>query len=350
MRKMGIGATIGLLVAATLFFAPSPAFALRLGPFHLGLPFFGHSFAHRHRPAPHHVPAKVGIYDRTESPAAADAADKEPAQAATDPALALLYPGLALPKIYDDVFRPASPLPGPFGYAAIFHAAFGDWDQNPHTCLADRGSALIRRIGNEIRPSAAQRPLLQKLGGALAVASGFVTKFCPKEIPSHPVARLQLMETQIDVLITALDIIRRPLQDFELSLNRSQQAHLAPVRSAPIFGSKNMAADTAQACGGTPATVDWSIDELNRSLQPNDTESVKMAATKQALLKAASDLDAQCRMPLQVTPLTRLDAMQARLNAEWYALLTIQVALANLEKGLSDDQRVRFNALKFAAH
>lgn len=81
-----------------------------------------------------------------------------------------------------------------------------------------------------------------------------------------------------------------------------------------------------------------------------DTESVRMAATEQALLKAASDLDAQRRMPSQATPLTRLDAMQARLDAEWYALLTIQVALANLENGLSEDQRVRFNAMKFTAH
>lgn len=339
MQKMGIGAAIGLLIAAILFFAPSPVFALRLGPFHVGLPFFGRSFAHRHRPAPHHVPTEARIYDRMESPAAAD---KERTQAAIDPALALLYPGLALPRIYDDVFRLASPLPGPFGYAAIFHAAFGDREQSPHACQADRGSAVVERIGNEIRPSAIQRPLLQKLGGALAGASAFVTKFCPKEIPSHPLARLQLMETQIDVLIMALDIIRRPLQDFEQSLNRSQQAHLAPVRSAP--------SGTARACGATPTTVDWSIDELNRSLQPNDTESVRMAATKQALLKAASDLDVQCRMPLPATPLTRLDATQARLDAEWYALLTIQVALANLENGLSDDQRVRFNALKFTAH
>jgi hypothetical protein len=345
MQKMGVGAAICLLIAAISFVAPSPAFALRLGPFYIGLPFLGHSFAHRHQRAPHHVPTEARIYDSTETPAVAD---KEPAQAATDPALALLYPGLALPMIYDDVFSPASPLPGPFGYAAIFHAAFAEWDQNLHPCHADRGSAFVERLGNEIRPSAAQRPLLQKLGGALAMASGFATKFCPKAIPSRPIARLQLMETQIDVLIMALDIIHRPLQDFEQSLNRSQQARLAAARSAP--DSRSMAADTAPACGATPTAVDQSIDELNRSLQPNDAESVRIAATKQALLKVASDLDAQCRMPLQATPLARLDAMQARLNAEWYALLNIQVALANLENGLSDDQRVRFNALKFAAH
>lgn len=345
MQKMGIGVTVGLLVAASSFFAPSPVFALRLGPFHVGLPFFGRPFAHPH--PPHHVPTEARIYDRMESPADAD---KDPAQAATDPALALLYPGLALPTIYDDVFGPAFPLPGPFGYAAIFHAAFGERDQNPHACQADRGSAVVERIGNVIRPRAAQRPLLQKLGGALAVASGFVTKFCPKEIPSHPVARLELMETQIDVLIMALDMIRQPLQDFEQSLNRSQQARLAPARSGPGSGSENMTADSARACDATPTTVDWSIDELTRSLQLNDAESVRMAATKQALLKAASDLGAQCRMPLQATSLMRLDAMQARLNAEWFALLTIQVALAKLENELSDDQRVRFNELKFAAH
>ena len=43
-HETGAGVAIGLLVAAISFFEErSAAFALRLGPFHLGLPFFGHS-------------------------------------------------------------------------------------------------------------------------------------------------------------------------------------------------------------------------------------------------------------------------------------------------------------------
>jgi hypothetical protein len=353
MQKIGAGVATGLLVAAISFSAPSAAFALGLGPFHISLPSVGRSFAHRHRPAPRtDFNAEARICDDTGSP---EAARKALAQDASSPASALLYPSLALPTIYGNVFWPPSSLPWPFGYDAIFHAAFGKafgktaGDENRCSCQADRGSAVIERIGKEIRLGTAQRPRLQKLGGALAVASGFLAKFCPKEIPARPVARLKVMETQLEVLTMALDIIRGPLQDFEQSLDRNQRAHLAAMFSAQSVDHKNAAEFITPACGMTPTAVNWSIDELDQSLKPDETQRTVMAAIKQAFGRAASDLDAQCPVSLPAAPLARLETLQARLDAEWRAVLTIQAALANLEDGLSDDQRVRFNTLDFTA-
>ena len=45
------------------------------------------------------------------------------------------------------------------------------------------------RIGREIAPTAAQQPLLQELGTALAQANGYLIKSCPAEIPPLPVGR-----------------------------------------------------------------------------------------------------------------------------------------------------------------
>jgi LTXXQ motif family protein len=343
MQKIGAGVVVGLLVVAISFSAPNAAFALRLGPFHVALPFIGHSFAHRHRLAAHPVEA---AYHNTDS---AGVAGTEPAQGAAGPASALLYPGLALPTIYDEVFWPASSWPSAIGYDAIFDAAFdrAAAGQDRHLCQPDRGSAVIERIGSDIRPNAAQRPLLQKLAGALAMASGFLTKFCPTEIPAQPVARLRLAETQLEALTVALDIIRGPLQDLEQSLNRNQQARLAARLSAPSAGNVNAAA--ASSCSTAPTTIDQAIDALNQSLQPNDTQRVAMAAAKQSFGAAAKVLDAQCPTTLPPTPSERLKAVQARLDAEWRAVLTIRVALENLESALSDEQRVRLNALDSAS-
>jgi hypothetical protein len=268
------------------------------------------------------------------------------AQDASSPA-ALLYPGLALPVIYGDVFWPPSSLQWPFGYDTIFHAAFDKTagDEKRCSCEADRGSAVIERIEKEIRFNTAQRPLLQKLGGALAMTSSFLAKFCPKEMRARPVARLKVMETQLEVLTMALDIIRGPLQDFEQSLNRDQRARLTAMVSAQSADHKNPVEDAAPACGTTPMAVNWSIDELDQSLKSDGTQPAVMATIKQAFVGAASDLDAQCPMSLAGTPLARLETLQARLDSEWRAVLTIQAALANLEHGLSDDQRVHFNSL-----
>ena len=180
MAKMGAGVAIGLLVAAISFFEPSAAFALRLGPFHVGLPVFGHTLAHRHRARPHSDDHAGVAYDATENP---EAVGKEPSQAAAGPASALLNPSLALPTIYDDVFWPASSWP--VGYDEVLQAAFAKaaGDRDRRRCQADRGSTAVKHIAGVIRPDETQRPLLQKLGGALAVASGFVGEILRERDP-----------------------------------------------------------------------------------------------------------------------------------------------------------------------
>ena len=242
-------------------------------------------------------------------------------QDAAGPAAALLYPGLALPIIYDNVFWPSSSLQWPFSYDAIFHAAFDKTagDQGRCACQADRGSTVVERIGREIRPSAVQRPLLQKLGGALAMASGFIAKFCPKQTAAQPVARLEIMETQLEVLTMALDIVHGPLQEFEQSLNPNQRTRFAALHSAQSADHKNAAEDFPPACGPTPTTVDWPVNALDQSLKPDATQRAAMATTKRAFGRAASDLDAQCPTSPGGTPLARLETLQAHLDAEWRA-------------------------------
>ena len=174
MRKIGAYAAIGALAA--VIFSPSPiaAFGLRLGPFSFGLPS---SFGLRHRIARHsNLPAGTVLYNSAEfGPVSAQSS-------------ALLNPELALQATYNDIFSPTSSLPWPFDYYSIFQAAFakGPANQDRRSCQqVVRGTAIIERIGREIRPTAPQRLLLQRLDGALGVASGFLAKLCPKEIPPN---------------------------------------------------------------------------------------------------------------------------------------------------------------------
>lgn len=346
MPKIGAFVAIAVLADVICSASPSAAFDLGFGPLHFGLPLLGHSFRHRHRPAPNRdMPAGAAIYDSTEAAAPTSAS----------PASPLLYPGLALPAIYNEMFSSASSSRWPFGYAAIFRAAFAkepaDQRQAQVPCRhIARGTMIVERLGRDIRPTAAQRVLLQKLGSALGMASGFLARSCPKVLPSQPVARLQLMETQIDELSMALDIIRQPLQQFEQSLSRGQQARVAAALAAPAAAGDNNRQDvSALGCGTAPTTIDWSIDQLSQSLQPSDSQRDALTETKAAFARAASNLDTQCPASLPPSPFARLVSIQARLDAEWRAVLTVEVALANLENGLSEDQRVRFNALDFAA-
>jgi LTXXQ motif family protein len=338
MRKIGVFLAIATLAATLSPPTPSRAFGLRVGPFYIGIPFFGHRYRHWHNNAT--------LRDEASLNTGAPAQDR----GLTPP---LLYPMLALPAVYDEIFSPPSLSPWPFSYDAIFQAAFTKAGQSQDAAACPqpiRRSVVADRIRNEIRPTGDQLRQLQKLGGALGAASDYLAKACPSEIPKDPAARLQLMEWQIEKLAQALDIVRQPLQDFEQSLNDTQRARFAaPLSTAAAAIHPDRADNIASACAATPTRVDASIEQISLSVQPTDDQRDAMTNLKQAFRNAASELDANCPLTLPPDPLGRLKSTEGRLDATWRALVSIQVALANLEKGLSDEQRVRLDATDFAA-
>lgn len=260
----------------------------------------------------------------------------------------LIYPVLALPPIYGQIF--SSPAPWPFSYDTIFQTAFAKAaaDQNAKSCpqLGNR-PVFADRLRREIRPTPEQTPLLQKLGGAMAFASDYLAKACPTDIPADPAARLQLMEWQIEKVAEALDIVRQPLQEFEQSLTDAQRARLAPASRAAMPAAK--AGAVAAECAAAPTKVDSSVDQISLSVEPTDAQRDAMNSIRQAFNNAANELDANCPVNLPADPLARLEASQSRLDATWRALVSIQVALADIETKLSDEQRARLNATDFAA-
>lgn len=333
MRKLGAGVVFGILAAVLCAPPPAAAFGLRLGPFHIGLPYIGWRF--RHHP----------LYMRA-NPNEATGRETVP----RDEAAALLYPNLALAAIFQNIFWPTYASPWPFGYQAIFATAFAKRlpDQSPQLCQpADDAKATIDRLRQEITPTPDQEPLLQKLGGAINAASGYLAKSCPTAIPAQPVARMQLMELQLEELAMAVDMIRQPLQDFAQSLNDEQKARFAAVPEAAA--DRAHSADAASTCAGAQAALDGSADRIDRSVQPTDAQRTAFDDMKQAFSQAATDLEAHCPTAVPLTPFGRLEAIGARLDASWRAVLSIQVALANFETKLSDEQRSRLDTMDFAA-
>jgi hypothetical protein len=343
MRR--IGAFLAFVAVAAVLNIPSPsaAFGLRLGPLYFGLPFFGHR--HRHGTV---APASstAGLHDEANLDAVA------PERAEREPALPLLYPGAALPAVYDEIFWSSS-APWPFSYEAIFQTAFAKADaaQLAGACQEpDRGRAVVEHIKNEIRPSGVQAQQLQRLAGALGMASGYLAKACPNDIPPQPVARLQQMEWQVEKLAQALDIVRQPLQDFEQSLNATQRARLAGSRSTAAAAiHPDRRANIAAFCASSPTSVDASMERISLSVQPTEAQRDAVSNIKQAFGTAAAELDANCPSVVAPDPLARLEATEARLDATWRAVVAIQVALADFDKGLSDEQRARLDATDFAA-
>jgi LTXXQ motif family protein len=335
MRNIGAYILVGAFAALLSSATPSAAFGLNFGPLHFGLPFFGHS-RHRRYTALH----RSRIYDRAAVERPSGARSSEPAQSVDNSAL--LYPSRALPALYDEIFWPARSAAWPFGYDAMVDSAFAkkSSDAAPQVCQPGDPNAVVGRIRAEIKPSDAQMPLVDKLAQALGTASGYLAQACPKVVPPQAVLRLQLMQAQIQTLSMALDLIRPPLQQFEQSLNADQRSHFA------AFASESAAAGS---CGTPPAAVDRPVAEIEQRVAPSEDQRGALDDLKQAFAGAASDLDAHCPKSWPAMPLARLEAMESRLDASWRAALAMQVALAQFQSKLTEQQRARFDALAVTA-
>lgn len=324
-------ATIGIRMAALglalALFLPSPqsaAFGLRLGPFLLGWR------AHHHR----HLARRPTESLHSEA-TPADLAEKRTPD--------LLYPILAWPSLADDIFRPTSYSYWPFNYQSILDQAFAEYPAKRVASLCPRGvgkNNATLHLRREIAPTAAQRPLLQELSTALAQANGYLIKACPADIPALPAERLRLMVSQIDATTMALEIVRVPLQKFEQSLDDRQRARLSAGAASE---------DVAPVCAKNPEAADWPMPVLKQALQPTAAQEAALDNLERAFSRAASGLNADCSDGLPHMPSARLQAIEARLDTTWAAVQTIQVAVAQFQKQLSDQQRARFDALQLAA-
>jgi LTXXQ motif family protein len=340
------GAYFVILVLAFIFFAspPADAFGFRIGPLHFGLPF-----GHRHQ---HHRPLYMhGNTNEAARPDSRQGAERQPT-AQRQATLALLYPSRALPAIFQNVFWPAFSSPWPFGYETIFSTAFASAaaDQSAVQCgQAIDANAMIERIRAEIGPSAQQMERLQRLGGAIGAAADYLSKSCPTEIPEQPTARLQLMDSQIEVLTMAIDMIHQPLQEFEQSLTREQEARFSGGAGRATASASQGGKTGLRSCGASSTAIDWSIDQIDKSVQPNQQQRPALGELQQAFGKAAGDLQAHCPSSVPQSAVARLETIESRLDATWRAILSIQVALNEFESKLSDDQKNRFKAMTFAS-
>jgi hypothetical protein len=316
-----ISARIGAAALVCVALSPAPAaraFGLHIGPFHLHLPFPG---SRRH--------SRIA---RSESPS-----PPESAELMTTPTL--IYPILVWPSLYNDIFWPGSSPSWRFGYEDIFDQAFARYAPERLAGLCpyrDMSAEIVARIARETSPTDAQKPQLQKLATALGQANGYLIKSCPSKVPPDPVARLQLMNAQIDATIMALNIVRPSLQAFEQSLDEQQRARLD--------GTVPTAASDADTCRKSVSAREPFL-RLEQAVRPTEPQREAMRKVRDAFTRAAADLTAACLAPLPGTALGRLEAIEGRLDAAWRATLTIEVALANLQKKLNDEQNARFTGL-----
>jgi LTXXQ motif family protein len=102
----------------------------------------------------------------------------------------------------------------------------------------------------------------------------------------------------------------------------------------------------AQMCGDDSRDIaGLPIDQIQKAIAPNDTQRAALDDLANASVKAAQDIKAACPTKIPLTAPDRLAAMQTRIEAMISAVGTVQPPLQKLYDLLTDEQKVRLNAL-----
>jgi phage shock protein A len=92
------------------------------------------------------------------------------------------------------------------------------------------GALDIDSIERAVKPTEAQRAAFDELKAISAKAEEAVRKACPGSPPETPLARLEMMETRIDTMLTAVRTLRPALQSFYRTLTDEQKKRFDAVR------------------------------------------------------------------------------------------------------------------------
>jgi hypothetical protein len=209
----------------------------------------------------------------------------------------------------------------------------------------------IERISEVVQPTDAQRPALEELRVASAKAIDMLKAGCPKDLPSIPTGRLAAMQSRLQVMLAAVQIVRPALERFYQSLSDEQKARFNAVAPGddPDAAAKDRR-DLTKVCDEkTPGVTDLPIARIAQAVQPTSTQRAALDELQEVALKTAERLKVGCPAYQTLTPTGRVEAMEKRLEATLDAVRAVQPALAKFYDSLSDEQKARFNSLRSAS-
>jgi hypothetical protein len=99
-------------------------------------------------------------------------------------------------------------------------------------------------------------------------------------------------------------------------------------------------------CGEqVPALTNWPIEQISKTIEPNEVQQAALTEFKDATGKAMDALRAACPDDLPSTPPGRMAAMHKRIAAMLLATSIVQPPLQRFYESLNDEQKARFNVV-----
>ncbi len=126
----------------------------------------------------------------------------------------------------------------------------------------------IQGIQQLVEPNAAQRATLDDLANASLKAAQVIRAACPATVAFTPTGRLETMQSRLQAMIEAANIVREPLDRFYDLLSDEQKARLnAAGQSAQQVGSAS--GSFAQKCRAAGAALNWPQEAIEKAVRPD---------------------------------------------------------------------------------
>ena len=214
-------------------------------------------------------------------------------------------------------------------------------------------SLPIDRIRHAIQPTGEAVAALDELNDASSKASNVLSTSCPSEPPLTPLARLDAVETRLEAMKKAIQIVRPSLASLYDSLSDEQRQRLDAIGAEEDrHGSATAAADSSGAdtlaslCGSQAESfTKLPVQRIVEVIKPTGPQQTALDQLNQASAKAADELRGSCPGQAGKTPTARLDTMNNRLDAMMQAANTLRPTLAAFYASLSDEQKAQFNSM-----
>ena len=141
--------------------------------------------------------------------------------------------------------------------------------------------------------------------------------------------------------------MQSPLEKFYDLLSDEQKARLTALANDQRQSkAEDKPAGSGQACGAAqPGVMEWPTAEIDRTVQPTETQRASLVALQDASAKAAGMLKASCPTDNPLTPPARLAAVGQRLDTILQAVKTVRSALDDFYGMLTDEQKAKFEAI-----
>ncbi len=126
--------------------------------------------------------------------------------------------------------QPAGPGPGyGWGPGVMMGPGMMGWRGMAGMCdprAAGLAEWRTQRIASLVKPTDAQKKALDDLRAASAKAAETIAAACPRDFPTNPSQRMELMEKRLEAMLTAIKTVRPAFDAFYNSLTDEQKARV----------------------------------------------------------------------------------------------------------------------------